>query len=129
MPKTVLLVDDDEDSRAICSTILKHHGYEVLEATDGDGGVRMAAESKPDAIVMDLNLPVLDGLEATKQIKEAPETRDIAVIILTARTSPADLAQGRDSGCDSYLTKPCPPVQVLEEVQRLVGAAEPVSRS
>jgi two-component system cell cycle response regulator DivK len=129
MPKTVLLVDDDEDSRAICSTILRHHGYHVLEARDGGGGFQMALDVKPDVIVMDLNLPVLDGLAAMKQIKETPETSGIAVIVLTARASPADLAQGRDAGCDGYLTKPCPPVRVLEEVQRLVGLAEPVPGS
>lgn len=124
-PKTVLLVDDDEDSRTICITILAHHGFRVLEAADGQEGVRIALEERPDVILMDVTLPVLDGWAATARLKGEPATASIPVIMLTARALDADRAQGREAGCDSYLTKPCTPSQVLEEVRKFV--AEKVS--
>lgn len=117
-PKTVLLVDDDEDSRMICVTILEHHGYKVVEAGDGGEGLRLAREIRPDVILMDVTLPVLDGWTATRELKGSEPTSDIPVIMLTARALDTDRARGRDCGCDSYLTKPCSPTQVLEEVRK-----------
>lgn len=122
--KTVLLVDDDEDSRTICVTILEHHGYRVVQAADGGEGLRMARELRPDVILMDVTLPVLDGWTATSELKQSPETAEIPVIMLTARALDADRARGRDSGCDSYLTKPCSPSLVLEEVRKFAAPVD-----
>lgn len=122
--KTVLLVDDDEDSRTICVTILEHHGYSVVQAADGGEGLRMARELRPDVILMDVTLPVLDGWTATSELKQSPETAEIPVIMLTARALDADRARGRDSGCDSYLTKPCSPSLVLEEVRKFAAPVD-----
>lgn len=121
---TVLLVDDDEDSRTICVTILEHHGFRVMEAADGGEGLRMARELRPDVILMDVTLPVLDGWTATAELKQSEETSGIPVIMLTARALDADRARGRDSGCDSYLTKPCAPTQVLDEVRKFLHAVD-----
>lgn len=122
--KTVLLVDDDPDSRIICVTILEHHGFAVLEAPDGGEGLRLARELSPDVILMDVTLPVMDGWAATAEFKSDPETSRIPVIMLTARALDADRARGRESGCDSYLTKPCAPALVLEEVRKFMSAVE-----
>lgn len=122
-PQTVLIVDDDEDSRTICLTILQHHGYRVLQASDGAEGVRMARELCPDVILMDVTLPAMDGWAATAELKASLPTSAIPVIMLTARALDADRARGEDSGCDSYLTKPCAPAMVLEEVRRLTATA------
>lgn len=119
MPQTVLLIDDDEDSRAICAAILGHHGYLVVEAADGDEGLRLARELSPSVILMDVTLPTIDGWTATAELKATPSTAAIPVIMLTARALDTDRAKGHDSGCDSYLTKPCAPSLVLEEVRRL----------
>jgi CheY-like chemotaxis protein len=119
-PKTVLIVDDDLDSRNICVLFLQHHGYRVLEATDGAEGVRRAREDGPDLVLMDVTLPVLDGWSATRRLKETPETAGIPVVILTGHALDRDREQALAAGA-AYLPKPCPPRRILEEVQRLIG--------
>ncbi len=123
-PKTVLVVDDDPDSRNICTLFLQHHGYRVLEAGDGAEGVRRAQEDRPDMVLMDVTLPVLDGWAATRRLKEQPETSTIPVVILTGHALEEDRERARSAGGDGYLPKPCPPRRILEEVQRLIGAPE-----
>lgn len=118
MPHKVLLIDDDEDSRAIYAAILEHHGYIVVQAPDGETGLRLAREISPAVILMDVTLPTIDGWTATTELKSAPGTSGIPVIMLTARALDTDRARGHDSGCDSYLTKPCAPSLVLDEVRR-----------
>ncbi|MBV9774781.1 MAG: response regulator [Gemmatimonadetes bacterium] len=120
--KTVLVVDDDADSRNICTLFLQHHGYHVVEAADGEEGVRRARERRPDLILMDVTLPVLDGWAATERIKTDPDTSAIPVVILTGHALERDRARSLTLG-DAYLTKPCTPRRILEEVQRLIGAA------
>jgi len=120
--KTVLIVDDDPDSRNICVLFLQHHGYRVLEATDGEEGLRCAREERPDLVLMDVTLPRIDGWTATEQLKGAPETASIPVVILTGHALERDRERARASGGDAYLPKPCPPRRILEEVQRLIGA-------
>ena len=120
-PKTVLIVDDDPDSRNICTLFLEHHGFRVLVAADGAEGVRRAREEAPDLVLMDVTLPVLDGWAATRRIKETPETATIPVVILTGHALERDREQARAAGGDGYLPKPCPPRRILEEVQRLIG--------
>lgn len=124
MPHTVLIVDDDLDSRSICSVLLRHFGYEVIEASDGGEGVRLAKEAKPDVVVMDVTLPVLDGWDATARIKQDPETADVPVIMLTARALPSDRLKGEMAGCTSYLTKPCSPKALKLEIERLLHSGD-----
>lgn len=120
--KTVLVVDDDTDSRNICSLFLQHHGYRVVEALDGDEGVRRAREERPALILMDVTLPLLDGWEATERLKADPETRSIPIVILTGHALERDRTRALSVG-DGYLPKPCTPRRILEEVQRLIGMA------
>lgn len=105
-PKRVLLVDDFEDSRFSLSKLLEIEGYQVLEASDGAQAVEVALKSKPDLILMDLSLPVIDGLSATKQIRQDNSMKDVPIIALTAHDVGDFQARARDAGCTDYASKP-----------------------
>ena len=113
MPK-LLLVEDNEMNRDMLSRRLERKGFQVVLAVDGREGVSMALSERPDLILMDMNLPVLDGWEATQQIKVTPETAAIPVIGLTAHAMSGDREKGIAAGCDDYDTKPV-------EFERLLG--------
>jgi two-component system cell cycle response regulator DivK len=122
--KVILLVEDHEDNRIVYSTILEHFGYRVLLAGDGEEGVRIARAQRPDLVLMDVSIPVMDGWDATRLLKSDPATASIPVIALTAHAMPSDRERAAEAGCDGYLAKPVEPRRVLEEVQRFVGAPE-----
>lgn len=124
--KTVLLVEDNEDNRTVYRTILEHFGYAVIEARNGEDGVRMAREEHPDLILMDISIPVIDGWEATRMLKEDESTSDIPIIALTAHALAADRAKATEVGCDGYLAKPCEPRRVVAEVEKFIGAGREV---
>jgi len=121
MMPTILLVEDNEDNQAIYSIILTHYGYTVLQAWDGENGVRMAGEHCPDLILMDLTMPIIDGLEATRMLKADPATSAIPVIALTACAAAADQLAAEEAGCTSFLSKPVEPRKVAEEVRRVLA--------
>ncbi|QTA88077.1 response regulator [Desulfonema magnum] len=110
----ILLVEDNEMNRDMLSRRLKRKGYEVIIATDGEQGVSMAKSDFPELILMDMSLPILDGWEATRQLKTAPETQSIPIIALTAHAMAGDRDKAMDAGCDDYDTKPI-------ELPRLLG--------
>jgi len=116
----ILLVEDDEMNWDMLSRRLRRKGYEVVIATDGKQGVDMALSEAPDLILMDLSLPVLDGWEATRQIKAATETRAVPVIALTAHAMDGDQAQALAAGCDDYDTKPIEFRRLLGKIQALL---------
>lgn len=115
---TILLVEDNADNRDIYRTVLEHFGYDVVEAHDGEVGIRLARERRPDLILMDISIPKIDGWEATRILKGDPETAGIPVIALTAHALTSDRERAKEIGCDGYLAKPVEPRRVLEEVQR-----------
>ncbi len=115
---TILLVEDNADNRDIYRTVLEHFGYDVVEAYDGEMGIRLAQERRPDLILMDISIPKIDGWEATKILKADPETAGIPIIALTAHALTTDRERAREIGCDGYLAKPVEPRRVVEEVQR-----------
>ena len=119
--KRILLVEDHEDNRNIYRTILEHYGYQVVIAMDGQSGLRLAREEQPDLILMDLSIPVVDGWEATRLLKQDSVTRVIPVIALSAHALEEDRARAREAGCDGYLAKPVEPRRVLAEVARFLG--------
>jgi two-component system, cell cycle response regulator DivK len=123
--KCVLVVDDDEDHRDICVTILQHHRYEVAEAADGEEALRIVGDLRPDLVLMDAMLPVMDGWKATARLKGSPETSHIPVVMITARAMDPDRDRSFEAGADSYIAKPCEPVQIVEEVRRFIGPATP----
>src|SRR5438552_14744042 len=100
--KTVLLVEDNEDNRIVYSTILRHFGYSVSEALNGEEGIAKARAEKPDLILMDISIPVIDGWEATQVLKHDPQTRDIPIIALTAHALASDREKAMEVACDGY---------------------------
>lgn len=121
MSKTVLLVEDNADNQEIYRLILTHHGFAVLQAWDGEVGVRMARYHCPDLILMDLTMPRVDGLEATRLLKADPVTSAIPIIALTAHAENEDRAAAEAAGCISFLAKPVTPHHVAIEVRRILG--------
>lgn len=119
----ILLVEDNEDNRLIYSTFLRFSGYEVLEASDGEEGVKTARAHLPALILMDVSLPKVDGLTAARTLKADPRTAAILIIALTAHALDADRQRAIDAGCDAYIAKPAEPRLVLAEVERLLAAA------
>lgn len=120
MPK-ILVVEDNEMNRDMLSRRLERRGYEVVTAVDGGEGVARAKSDQPDVILMDISLPVMDGYQATQQIKAAPETHDIPIIALTAHATAADREKALGAGCDDYDTKPVELPRLLDKIQEWVG--------
>jgi len=121
---TVLLVEDNEDNVAIYSAILKHSGYAVIVAVDGEAALDAAREQHPGLILMDVSIPKIDGWEVTRRLKADPATADIPIVALTAHALASDRKMAESVGCDGYIPKPADPVDVLAEVRRRLG--EPV---
>jgi len=119
MPK-ILLVEDNEDNRDMLSRRLIRKGYEVSLANDGGAGVAQALSEVPDLILMDMSLPVLDGWEATRRVKENPATRAIPIIALTAHAMADDREKAIAAGCDDYDTKPIDLPRLLEKIESLL---------
>ena len=119
----ILLIEDNELNRDMLSRRLARKGYEVLLAEDGAKGVAAAAAERPDLVLMDMSLPVLDGWEATRRLKADPETRPIPVIALTAHAMSSDREKALEAGCDDYDTKPIELPRLLGKIERLLRAA------
>jgi two-component system, cell cycle response regulator DivK len=113
----LLLVEDNEMNRDMLSRRLERKGYQVVMAVDGGQGVAMARTEKPDLILMDMSLPVLDGWSATKQLKSSPETSGIPIIALTAHAMQGDEEKAREAGCDDYDTKPIDLPRLLQKIE------------
>jgi CheY-like chemotaxis protein len=117
---TLLIVEDNEESRDGLARHLKRKGYETLTAVDGRQGVDVARAEAVDLIQMDMSLPVLDGWEATRQLKAAPETRGIPVIALTVHAMAGDREKALEAGCDDYDTKPIEFPRLLAKIESLL---------
>jgi CheY-like chemotaxis protein len=117
----ILLVEDNEMNRDMLSRRLKRKGYEVVIAVDGGQGVAMTKTENPDLILMDMSLPVLDGWEATRQIKAAPETASVPIIALTAHAMAGDRDEAMEAGCNDYDTKPIEFPRLLTKMKALLG--------
>ena len=119
--KKLLLVEDNEMNRDMLSRRLERKGFEVVMAKDGGEGVAMAQSEKPALILMDMSLPVLDGWEASRQLKAAESTKDIPIIALTAHAMSGDREKAIESGCNEYDTKPIDMPRLLEKISSLIG--------
>jgi two-component system, cell cycle response regulator DivK len=122
--RTILVVEDQEDNRTILRDLLNHAGFDVLEAVTGEEGVRAAEAHRPDLILMDIQLPLLDGYEATRQIKAQPALRAIPIVAVTSYALSGDDEKARAAGCDGYVTKPFSPRQLLATVLSYLPADE-----
>ncbi len=117
----ILLVEDNAMNRDMLSRRLARKGYEVVIAIDGQQGIEMARSETPDLILMDMSLPVVDGWEATRQLKSAPETQSIPVIALTAHAMAGDREKAVEAGCNDYDIKPIELPRLLEKIEALLG--------
>jgi two-component system cell cycle response regulator DivK len=122
--RTILVVEDQEDNRTILRDLLNHAGFNVLEAVTGEEGVRAAEAHRPDLILMDIQLPLVDGYEATRRIKARPELRAIPIVAVTSYALSGDEEKTRAAGCDGYITKPFSPRQLLATVRSYLPASE-----
>ena len=120
-PHAVLLVEDNADNRDIYGTFLRHFGFTVLEAEDGEEGVRLAREHLPGVVLMDMGMPVLNGLDATRRLKADPVTAAIPVVALTAHAMERDRRAAAEAGCVGFIAKPAEPSRILELVRSLIA--------
>src|ERR1700737_5585224 len=109
MSKRILVIEDTEDNRQIIRDLLTSFDYELIEAVDGAEGVAMAQTHIPDLILMDIQLPVMDGYEATRRIRAIPELAQVPIIAVTSYALSGDEAKTREAGCDGYVAKPFSP--------------------
>ncbi|MEQ1956586.1 response regulator [Mesorhizobium yinganensis] len=121
MTKRILMVEDTEDNRQIVRDLVATTDYELIEATDGAAGVAAAATKKPDLILMDIQLPVMDGYEAARRIKADPVLRGIPIIAVTSYALSGDEAKARAAGCDEYIAKPFSPRQLLAKIHEFLA--------
>jgi two-component system cell cycle response regulator DivK len=121
MSKRILIVEDQEDNRTILRDVLSTVGYELIEALNGKDGVRLAQSERPDLILMDIQLPEMDGYEATQQIKSIAELKTIPIIAVTSYALSGDEAKARAAGCDGYIAKPFSPRELLAKVRKYLS--------
>jgi len=120
MTKRILVVEDQEDNRQILRDLLTSASYEVVEAKDGEQALAAVRAQRPDLILMDIQLPVLDGYEATRRIKADPQLNSIPVIVVTSYALSGDESKARAAGCDAYVTKPYSPRQLLAKIKEFL---------
>lgn len=125
--QTVLIVEDQIEMRAINAMYLHHHGFRVLATDNGIEGLEAAREHRPDLILMDISVPGMDGIRATSELKRDPATEGIPVLILTAHPYGSLGKRAVEAGCDGYLTKPCDPRRILQEVRAVLSPAAAVA--
>ena len=121
MSKRILVVEDQEDLRGILRDLLTGTGYTVIEAADGEAGVAKAESERPDLVLMDIQMPVVDGYEATRRIKADPALKPIPIVAVSSYAMKGDEEKARASGCDHYVTKPYSPMQLMKIIRGLIG--------
>jgi two-component system alkaline phosphatase synthesis response regulator PhoP len=124
MAKKILAVDDEKHIVRLIQVNLERAGYEVVTASDGKEALDKVASEQPDLVVLDVMMPVMDGFETLRNLKANPATREIPVIMLTAKAQDADVFRGWQSGVDCYLTKPFNPMELLSFVKRIFNSLE-----
>ena len=117
MSKRILVVEDQPDNRQILRDLLTSADFEVIEAMDGEAGLAAAETHRPDLILMDIQLPLMDGYEATRRIKANPALRGIPIIVITSYALSGDEDKSRAAGCDAYFSKPFSPRKLLAKIR------------
>ena len=117
MTKRILVVEDQQDNRQILRDLLTSADYEMTEAENGEEALAAVAKQRPDLILMDIQLPIMDGYEATRRIKANPAWKDIPIIVVTSYALSGDEDKARDVGCDAYVTKPYSPRALLAKIR------------
>ena len=120
MNKRILVVEDQEDNRQILRDLLGSANYDMIEAGDGEAALVAVKSERPDLILMDIQLPLLDGYEATRRIKADPDLKSIPIIVVTSYALSGDEGKARAAGCDAYVTKPFSPRQLLAKIREFL---------
>jgi two-component system cell cycle response regulator DivK len=118
--RRILVVEDQEDNRRILRDLLTSRGYDIVEAEDGEKALAMAEDRRPDLILMDVQIPLLDGYEVTRRIKANPALRDIPIIVVTSYALGGDESRARAAGCNAYVSKPYSARQLLAKIQEFI---------
>lgn len=121
MSRRILVVEDQEDNRRILRDLLTSAGYQILEAVTGEEGVTLAERERPELILMDIQLPVMDGYEATRRIKANPALRHIPIIAITSYALSGDDEKALEAGCDAYVAKPYSPRELLAKIKQYLS--------
>ena len=121
MTKRILVVEDQEDNRQIIRDMLAGTGYEIIEAENGEEALAAVAKERPDLILMDIQLPVMDGYTATRRIKADPALRSIPIIAVTSYALSGEDKKAREAGCDAYIPKPYSPRELLAKVRQYLS--------
>lgn len=124
MARKILVVEDNEKNRLLITDILTYHGYEVLEAEDGQKGLKMASESKPDLILLDMQMPVMDGIAFIKEIKKDPKLKNLKIIAVTSFAMKGDREKILALGVDDYISKPINTRELPKIIEKHVGSAK-----
>ena len=119
----ILLVEDQSDLRRLYAQQLAMSGFDVIEAANGADALASTSSHEPDVVLMDLSIPVIDGWEATRRLKNDERTAHIPVVALTSHDGPGELQQATEAGCDWFVPKPCPPDALIAEVRRVLTSA------
>ncbi len=123
MPKKILVVDDEKDIRDLVEATLLRGDHVVIKAESGDRAVEIARAEKPQLILMDIMMPGdIDGLQATRILKNDPETRECMIVLLTAKGQMSDRREGIEAGADDYFVKPFSPLELLRKIDRILGS-------
>jgi two-component system cell cycle response regulator DivK len=121
MSRKILIVEDNDKNRRLIADILNYFGYDVKEAANGEEGINLAREFKPDLIFMDMQMPIMDGFTATRILKNDPTTKHIKIIAITSFAMIGDKERILSAGADEYIAKPVNPMELPERVERLLG--------
>ena len=123
--KKVLIVEDNKDNLRLITYALQHAGYEVVPAETGEDGVLAAGQETPDFIIMDINLPRMDGIETTRRIREMQSTAEVPIIAITSYAMAGDRERILDAGCDGYLEKPIDPIRIVAQIEQMLTRRSP----
>jgi two-component system cell cycle response regulator DivK len=121
MTKRILVVEDQEDNRQILRDLLGSAGYDLIEAENGEEALAAVSKHRPDLVLMDIQLPIMDGYEATRRLKADPEFKAIPVIVVTSYALSGDEGKAREAGCDAYVTKPYSPRLLLAKIKEFLS--------
>ncbi len=125
MPEKILIIDDDVDTLRLVGLMLQRQGYQIMAATSGEQGIEKALEERPDAILLDVMMPDMDGYEVTRRLRKNPATATTPILLFTARTQLDDKVAGFEAGADDYLTKPTHPAELQAHIRALLIRVPP----